>query len=132
MCTNKQKDAINSNLVGAFLPIQPPPRPPCWFSLNSSETVKAIKNYNPDILQHSVTVDIVQNSDRGISDFRISGQSLINKNSLNSRTKNCIDMKLRPVTKLDKIKTATLTMAMLANCDAFPIQIQIFFQFMTN
>ena len=40
------------------------------------------------------TPDIGQNSDRGISDFRISRQSLIKSND--------IDMKLGPVTKLDK------------------------------
>ena len=32
--------------------------------------------------------DIGENSDEGISDFRISGQSLINKNWYNSRTSN--------------------------------------------
>ena len=37
--------------------------------------------------------DIEQNSDRGISDFRISGQSLIKKNCHNSRTSNDIDTK---------------------------------------
>ena len=46
--------------------------------------------------------DIGQNSDRGISDFRISGQSLIKENCHNSRTSDDIDMKLGPVTKLDK------------------------------
>ena len=38
----------------------------------------------------------------GISDFGISGQSLIKLNYHNSRTSNDIDMKLGPVTKLDK------------------------------
>ena len=37
-----------------------------------------------------------------ISDLQISGQSLIKGNCHNSRTCNDIDMKLGPVTKLDK------------------------------
>ena len=41
-------------------------------------------------------------SDRDIFDFRISGQSLINENSHNSKTSNDIDIKLRPVNKLTK------------------------------
>ena len=45
--------------------------------------------------------DIGQNSDVGISDFRISGLSLIKGNCHNSRTSDDIDMKLGPVTKLD-------------------------------
>ena len=48
--------------------------------------------------------DFEQNSERGISDFRISRQSLIKRNSHNSRTSDDIDMKLGPVTKLDKRK----------------------------
>ena len=38
----------------------------------------------------------------GVSDFRISGQSITNKNCHNSTTSNVIDMKLGPATKLDK------------------------------
>ena len=53
----------------------------------------------PNLLQ---SPDIGQNSDGGISDFRISGQSLIKENCHNSRTSDDIDMKLGPVTKLDK------------------------------
>ena len=51
--------------------------------------------------------DIGQNSDGGISDFRISGQSLIKENCHNSRTSDDIDMKLLPVTKLDKRNRTT-------------------------
>ena len=51
--------------------------------------------------------DIRLKSDEGISVFLISGQSLGQKNSDNSRTSNDIDMKLGPVTKNDKGKTAT-------------------------
>ena len=43
----------------------------------------------------------------GISDFQISGQSLIKEKCHNSRTSNDIDMKLGAVTKLDKLNTAT-------------------------
>ena len=46
--------------------------------------------------------DIGQNSDGGISDFRVSAQSLLNEKSHNSRTSNDTDMKLAPVTKLGK------------------------------
>ena len=50
----------------------------------------------------SQSPDTLQNSDGGISDFRISGQSLIKENCHNSRTSDGIDMELGPVTKLDK------------------------------
>ena len=43
-----------------------------------------------------------QNSVGGISNFRISGQSLIKENCHNSRTSNNIDWKPGPVTKFDK------------------------------
>ena len=72
--------------------------------------------------------DIGQNLDGGISDFQISGQSLIKENSHNSRTSDDIDMKLGPVTKLHKRSKTTLKKVdddvMLENCDViviFPI-----------
>ena len=43
--------------------------------------------------------------DVGVSDFWISGQSFIKENCHNCRTSNDIDMKLGPVTKLDKKNT---------------------------
>ena len=46
-------------------------------------------------------------SDGGDSDFRISGQSFINKNYGNSRTSHVIDMKLGPGTKIYKRNKAT-------------------------
>ena len=46
--------------------------------------------------------DIGQNSDGGISDFRISGQSFIKENCHSSWVSDDIDMKLGPVNKLDK------------------------------
>ena len=51
--------------------------------------------------------DIEQNSDGGTSDFRISGESLIKENCHNSRASDDIDMKLGPVTKLDKKNKTT-------------------------
>ena len=51
--------------------------------------------------------NIGQNSDRGISNFWISGQSLIKVNCHNSRTSDDIDMKLGPVTKLHKRNKTT-------------------------
>ena len=41
-----------------------------------------------------------QSSERGISDFRIADQSLINKNCHNFKTSNDIDMKFGPITEL--------------------------------
>ena len=42
-----------------------------------------------------------------MSDFRISGQSLIKKNCYNSKTSDDIDIKLGPVTKFDKGNKST-------------------------
>ena len=50
----------------------------------------------------SQSPDIGQNADEGVFDFQISGQSLKKQNCLNSRTSDDIDMKVGPVTKLDK------------------------------
>ena len=51
--------------------------------------------------------DIGQNSDRRISDFWISGQSLIKENCQNSRTSDDIDMKFGTETKFDKANKKT-------------------------
>ena len=76
--------------------------------------------------------DIGQNSDGDISDFRISGQSLIKENCYNSRTSDDIDMKLGPVTKLDKRNKTTSKKfdvdVMSENCDVIVI-FRIFGQF---
>ena len=48
------------------------------------------------------SLQILGKNQTDISDFRISGQSFINKNCHNSRTSDIIDMKLEPVTKLYK------------------------------
>ena len=112
----------------------PPPTPLCWFSLDG-------KSCNPDILQHSVTFgipnllqspDTGQNWDKDISDYRISAQSLIKENCHNSRTRDDIDMKLGPVTKLDKRNKTTSKKfdvdVMSENCDVIVI-FRIFGQF---
>ena len=51
----------------------------------------------------SQSQDTGQNSEWGIYDFQISGQSFIRKKFCNSR--HDIDMKLGPATKLDKRNT---------------------------
>ena len=63
------------------------------------------------LLNSPQSPNIGQNSDRGISNFLISGQYLINENCHNSGTSTDIDLKLRPVTKIDKRNTATLTLS---------------------
>ena len=72
-----------------------------------------------------VLLDILQNSDGGISDFRISAQSLIKENCHNYRTSNDIDMKLRPVAKLDNRNKTTSKKVdvdvMTENCDVIVI-----------
>ena len=60
--------------------------------------------YVPNLAQ---SPDIRQNSDEGIYNFRISGQSLIKVNCYNSRTSDDIDIKLGPVTKFDKRNKTT-------------------------
>ena len=76
--------------------------------------------------------DIGQNSDRGISDFWISGQSLIKENCHNSRTSGDIDIKLGPVTRLDRRNKTTSKKfdvdVMSENCDVIVI-FRIFGQF---
>ena len=53
-------------------------------------------------LTHPILQILSNNADGGTSDFGISGQSLISENCHNSRTTHDIDMKLGPVTKLEK------------------------------
>ena len=105
---------FNPNLVGGVIL-------PCWFSFNNLETVKAViltfcfiqQLFIKDVCakfgipNSPQAPGIERNSDRGIYDFRISGQSLINDNCHNSRTSVDIDMKLELVTKFDKRNTAT-------------------------
>ena len=76
--------------------------------------------------------DIGQNSDGGMSDLRISGQSLIKVNCLNSRTSGDIEVKLGPVTKLYKRSDTKSKKidddVMSTNCDVIVI-FQIYGQF---
>ena len=75
--------------------------------------------------------DIGQNSDGGISDFRISGQSLIKENCHNSKTSDDIDMKLGPVTKLDKRNKTTSKNLTLMSCRKIVTSLS-FFGFLAN
>ena len=76
----------------------------------------------------SQSLEIGQNSDGGISDFQISGQSLLKINCHNSWTSDDTDIKLGLVTKLGK-RNKTLSKnfdddVMSENCDViviFPI-----------
>ena len=71
------------------------------------------------------SLDIWQNSDRGIYDCRISGQSLIIENCYNSRTSDDIYMKLGPETKpVTRNKTISKNFdndVMSENCDIIVI-----------
>ena len=113
-----------------------------WFSLNISKTLEAVVlavcsvsyHFIRDIhvkfrvLNLSQCLYIEQNVDGGISDFRISSQSFINKNCPNSRTSYDTDINHGTVTKLDKRDTAIQKKIdddiMSTNCDVlviFPI-----------
>ena len=67
----------------------------------------------------------------GISDFRISGQSLIKENCHNSRTSDDIDMKLRPVTKLDNRNKKRQKNLTLTSCRKILTSLS-FFGFLAN
>ena len=60
---------------------------------------------------------IGKNSDWGISNSRISGQSLIKENCRNSKSSDDIDMKLGPVTNMTR-ETKQSDDVMSANCEA--------------
>ena len=78
--------------------------------------------------------DIGQNSREGISNFRISDQSLIKENchnSRSSRTSDYIDMKLGPVTKFDKRNKTTLKNFDDDVCEKIVTSLS-FFQFLAN
>ena len=66
-----------------------------------------------------------------ISDFRISGQSLIKGNCHNSRTSGDIDMKFEPATKLDKRNKTTSKNLTMTSCPKIVTSL-LFFQFMAN
>ena len=75
--------------------------------------------------------DTGQNSDGGISNFRISAQSLIKENSHNSGTSDDIDMKLGVVTKIDKRNQTTLKKIELTSCRKIVTSLS-FFGFSAN
>ena len=67
------------------------------------------------------SLDIGKNSDPGVSNFPIAGQSFVNENCRNSRTSHDIDIILKSVVTLDKRNAITLKNfdndAMSAGCD---------------
>ena len=80
------------------------------------------------IPKSSQSPDIGQNSDGGIFNFWISGQSLIKENCHNSKLSDDMEIKLGPVTEINmRNKTTSKKFeddVMSANCDAiviFPI-----------
>ena len=91
--------------------------PPCWFPLITPavtlEFYSIQQHFIRDVCAKFVipnshqSPDIGQNSDSGISDFLISGQSLIKGNCYNSRTSDDSGIKHAPVPKLDKRKKST-------------------------
>ena len=114
---------------------------PLLFSLNNSETVKAVtlafctfsnfllETFAPNLVSLTCpSLQILRRTQTGvfpISGFLVSKRKLFNENS---RTSHDIDMKLRPVAKLDKRNTETSNKfdddAMSPNYDAiafFPI-----------
>ena len=112
----------------------------CWFSLNNSETVKTltlafcsiqlyfIRNFFAKFGIPSLpcSIDIEQNSDGCISDFRISGQFLIKRNCHNSRTSDNIDIKFEPVTKLDKKNKTTTQKLKMRSCQKIVTTLSFF------
>ena len=59
---------------------------------------------------------ILAKPDGGVSNFQSSGKSFINKNCHDFRTNHEIDVKLGPVTKLDKRNTTTLKKMTMTSC----------------
>ena len=119
--------------------------PPCLFSLNNSEMVETLVLNLVFLTQPSLQIlgktqtgvfpvfgrGYFRFSDGGIPDFRISGQSLIKGNCHNSRTSDDIDMKVGPVTKLDKRNKTTSKMLMITSCRKIAMSLP-FFQFTAN
>ena len=83
------------------------------------------------IAQPTQSLDIGRNSDGGISDFRISGQSLIKENCHNSRTSDDTDMKLVPVPKLYKRNLTTSKNLTLTSYRKIVTSLS-FFKFLAN
>ena len=118
---------------------------PLLFSCNNWETVKAVTLVFCSIQLYCIRYilakfglpnspqpsDIGQNSDGGVSKFRISGQSFISKNRCNSKSSHDIDMKLGPVTKVDKRKMATSKKLTMTSCQQIAVSLSSI-QFMAN
>ena len=68
----------------------------------------------------------------GISDFKISGQYLLNENYDNSRASDDINMKLRPITKLDKKNKTTPKKNLTIRLCRENVMSLSFFEFMAN
>ena len=79
----------------------------------------------------SQSSDIGQNSDGGISDFRISADQSPIKKIVNSRTSNDINMKLEPVTKIDS-RTKTTLKNLTVTPGREILTSLLFFQIMAN
>ena len=75
--------------------------------------------------------DIRQNSGGVISDFRISSQSFIKEICHNSRTSNDNEMKLGPITKLNKRNMAMSKNLTMTSCRQIVSSLS-FFQFMAK
>ena len=107
--------------------------PHCWFSLNYSETVKAVtlrignfvafsnistESYVTNLVSLSlISLQILGKTHAGgISDFQICGQSLVKVNCQSSRASGDIDMKLGPVTKHDKSSKTTSKNLTMISC----------------
>ena len=73
---------------------------------------------------------MINPNDMCISNFQISGQSFVKRNCCNSRTSDNIDMKLEPVTKLDK-KNNNKKKLIMMSCQKI-ITLLLFFQFTAN
>ena len=113
---------------------------PCWVSLNNSKTIKAVPLLFCSIQQYfikaiiakfgipkfSQSPDIGHNSDVGIFDFQIFGQSLKKENCLDD-----IDMKHGPVTKLTKRNKRTSKKLTMTSCQKVVTSLP-FFRFMAN
>ena len=107
------------------------PPPPCWVFLKNLETVKSVALAFCSIQSFFIrdihakfgipnspeSPDVGQSSGRGISNFWISGQPLLNKNCDNSRTTNDIDMRIGLVSKLDRGNTTTSKHQFMANME---------------
>ena len=117
----------------------------CWFSFYNWQTVKAVTLTFYINQQHFIrdirtkfgipnlpqSPDIGQTSYGSISYSQIYGKSLIKENFHNSRTNHDINMKLEPVTKLDKRNKTTQKNLMITPCWQIKTWLS-FFWFMAN